>query len=59
MTEMDELIKKIKELAPQGEIRCADAHQLVEKLNLDCSQVVKACDEAHIKICACQLGCFK
>lgn len=53
-----EIIEKIKELAPQGRISCADARQLAEKLNLESAQVGKACDEAKIKVCGCELGCF-
>lgn len=53
-----EIIEKIKELAPQGRISCADARQLAEKLNLEYAQVGKACDEAKIKMCGCELGCF-
>lgn len=55
---MNELIEKIKELAPHGVISCADAHKLVEKLNLEYSQVGKACNEANIKVRGCELGCF-
>jgi hypothetical protein len=56
--EAKELLEKLKELAPQGRISCNEARQLAEKLNIHFSEVGKACDEAKIKIHACELGCF-
>ena len=53
-----ELLEKLKELAPQGRISCSEARQLAEKLNVHPSEVGKACNEAKIKIYACELGCF-
>jgi len=56
--EEQELLEKLKELAPKGRISCAEARQLAEKLNIHPSKVGKACDAAKIKINACELGCF-
>lgn len=53
-----ELIQKLKDLAPQGRITCSDARQLADKLNIHPSEIGKACNEANIKICACEIGCF-
>ncbi len=58
MEEEKELVQKLKELAPQGRISCSDAHRLAEKLGINYIVVGKACNEAKIKICACELGCF-
>jgi ArsR family metal-binding transcriptional regulator len=56
--EKKELIEELKDRAPQGKITCTDAHQLADKLNIHPSEVGKACNEANIKICACEVGCF-
>lgn len=56
--EKKELMQKLKELAPQGKISCSDAHRLAEELGINYIVVGKACDEAKIKIYACELGCF-
>ena len=56
--DIKEIIEKLKEIAPDGKISCADAHRLAEKLNLEYAQVGKACNEGKIKVCACELGCF-
>ena len=53
-----EIIEKLKELAPQGRISCAEARQLAEKLKLEYAEVGKACDAGSIKVCGCDLGCF-
>ncbi len=56
--EEKELMEKLKDLAPQGRISCSAARQLAEKLEIPYSVVGKACNEAKIKIFACELGCF-
>ncbi len=53
-----EVMDKLKELTPQGKITCADARKLAEDLQVERSEIGKACDDAGIKICACDLGCF-
>lgn len=56
--EQKDLIAKLKELAPEGKISCAEARQLAEKIGIHPAEVGKACNEAKIKIFACELGCF-
>lgn len=53
-----DLLAKIKEVAPDGAISCQEARELAEKLGIHPSQVGKVCNQANIKICACELGCF-
>jgi len=53
-----EIVDKLKELAPTGRINCADARKLAEDMKVAYSEVGKACDEAGIKVSACELGCF-
>ncbi len=54
----NEIIEKIKKLSKDDRINCADARKLAEEYQLEYRQVGKACDEAGIKINACELGCF-
>ena len=56
--EKEELLEKIKEIAPQGKVSCRAARQLAEKLGIHPSEVGKVCNDANIKIIACELGCF-
>lgn len=53
-----ELLEKIKELAPDGTITCREARELAEKLGVPPIKLNKVCNEAKIKITACELGCF-
>ena len=52
------IIEKLKELAPGGRISCADARKLAERLDVEKAEIGKACDEAGIRVFACDLGCF-
>lgn len=56
--EQEKIIEKLKELASNGKICCADARKLAEDLNVEKSKIGKACDEAGLKINGCELGCF-
>lgn len=56
--DQEKLIEKIKELAPSGRICCADARNLAEKLEIPYAEIGKACNQAGIRIAACELGCF-
>lgn len=52
------IVEKLKEMSNQGRITCAEARQLAEDLKIEKSEIGKACDEAGVKISACELGCF-
>ncbi len=56
--EQERIIEKLKELAPGGRISCADARKLAENLTVEKAEIGKACDQAGIKVSACELGCF-
>ena len=40
-------------------LRCAEALRLAEHFGVKPHAVGRICDARNIKICACQLGCFK
>ncbi|QGT98756.1 hypothetical protein SYNTR_0163 [Candidatus Syntrophocurvum alkaliphilum] len=52
------IVEKVKEIATSGKISCSDARKLAKDLKVEPNVVGEACDEANIKICACELGCF-
>lgn len=45
-------------LAKEGKLTCAEAHQLAEAEGVSLVVIGKAAQEAGVKICDCQLGCF-
>ncbi len=54
----EQLVEKLREMHPDGRITCTEARKLAEELNLDPGDVGQACNEAKIKLYACELGCF-
>ncbi len=40
-------------------IKCSDAFELAEEHNAELRDVGRVCSSSGIKICGCQLGCFK
>lgn len=56
--EQEKIIEKIKEKATNGKISCTEARKLAENLNVEKSEIGKACDEAGVKLYGCELGCF-
>lgn len=59
MKEKERIAEKLKELAPQGKLGCANAHKLAEELNVTPKEIGEICNELKIKIAACELGCFR
>lgn len=56
--EKSELLKILMESSPQKKISCSDARRLAEDLGIETRELGELCDEAGIKIFACELGCF-
>jgi hypothetical protein len=44
---------------PRERLTCAEAFELAEKFDAAVAEVGRICNENNIKICKCQLGCFK
>jgi hypothetical protein len=40
-------------------LSCAEAFKLAKKLNAEIIEIGRICNEHNIRICKCQLGCFK
>ena len=63
MSETKELIEAVKAAAIEenGELKltCADAFRLAEKLDAELMDIGRICNRRKIRICQCQLGCFK
>lgn len=53
-----EVIEAIKKAASGNRLSCEKAHTLAQDLNIPLSEIGKVCNELHIKISSCQLGCF-
>jgi len=40
-------------------LRCADAFKLSAEHNVDLLDITRVCNKEGIRLCKCQLGCFK
>lgn len=58
MANKEEIIKKLQEAAPKGKITCTAARKIAGEFEIKLSEIGALCDEAKVKICACELGCF-
>ncbi|MGS0765417.1 hypothetical protein [Syntrophomonas curvata] len=58
MAEEKEIMVKLQEMFPNGKMSCSEARELAEKLDVALGDMGKLCDQAGIKIFACELGCF-
>lgn len=54
----DKIIEEIKKKAVENKLPCATARKVAEELGVSYRDVGEAADQLHIKITACQLGCF-
>jgi len=60
MTEQPtDLRAAVEALAAEGKAPCRRLLELAERTGVAARDVGRLCDEMHIKIVACQLGCFK
>jgi hypothetical protein len=58
MMDFEQVKREVEKAAAEKVLTCQEARALAEKLGVGYAVVGKACDEAHIKIRACELGCF-
>ncbi len=56
--ENPEATELVRELSNDGEITCADAHEISRKLGISPAEVGGTIDRLEIKIVQCQLGLF-
>ncbi len=54
----EELTKKLTDFCPNGKITCTQARQFAQDNQVELALIGELCDEAGIKICGCELGCF-
>ena len=63
MTETRELIDAVltasNEENGKKKLACADAFELTKKFDVEIIEIGRICNHQNIKICKCQLGCFK
>lgn len=56
---LDSVIKSCNAMDGKKMLSCAKAFQLAQELDVKKLEIAQICNEHSIRICNCQLGCFK
>jgi len=63
MSNESELVNAVIEAAIEidgrKKLACAEAFRLAEQLDVKVLEIARICNTSNIKICKCQLGCFR
>lgn len=61
MDKKKELVDAVLKSADGGRetLTCAEAFVLAENHEAELAEIGRICDQNNVKICRCQLGCFK
>ena len=54
----DELLEKVRNLAQDGRLDCAQAQQFAQETSIPLKQMRAMLDVLQFKVSNCQLGCF-
>ncbi|MBW2183783.1 MAG: hypothetical protein JRF49_07955 [Deltaproteobacteria bacterium] len=54
----EELQEKLRKLAPDGKLSCAQAHRFAQDQSIELEKMKLLLDVCGIKLKECQLGCF-
>ena len=63
MDKEQELMNAVLERAQEGngtkKLACAEVFELAQKLEVEIIEIGRICNRHNIRICKCQLGCFR
>ena len=63
MSKQEDLIKAVIARAQESELKkklaCAQAFELAKEFDAAIIEIGRICNQHNIRICNCQLGCFK
>lgn len=54
-----ESVLTARDTAGKQQLTCARAFALAERFDVEIIEIGRLCNQNNIKICKCQLGCFK
>jgi len=55
----EQLYEEIQKRAQDGKIACRQCFEVARECDVSLKIVGDLCNEKSVKVCACQLGCFK
>jgi len=53
------ILKRAQDLHGRKRLTCANALELAKEFGTEAMEIGRICNRNNIKICKCQLGCFK
>ena len=56
---IDAVIQAASDIDGRKRLPCAEAFRLAERFGVEKREMGRICDAQKIRICKCQLGCFK
>ena len=56
---IEAVVEKAKELDGRRQLTCKEAFSLAQEFGVEILEVGHICNQQNIRICHCQLGCFK
>ena len=66
MDKKEQLVDAVLRAAKEGQgsdgrkvLTCAEAFELAKKFETEIIQIGRICNQNNIRICKCQLGCFR
>ena len=54
----EKIIEAVRSAAMNSQLSCEKAHELSRTLKISLKEIGTICNQLHIKISSCQLGCF-
>jgi hypothetical protein len=55
----DAVLESCQEINGKKSLTCSNAFQIAEKFNIQPKKIGDICNSHSVRICNCQLGCFK
>jgi len=56
---LNAVIKRAQETDGKKKLTCAEAFELAQEFKVEIIEIGRICNQSKIRICECQLGCFK
>ena len=53
------VLDRVKDMDGKKKLPCAQAFQIATEFETEIIRIGRICNQQNIKICNCQLGCFK
>jgi hypothetical protein len=53
------VVRRAKEIDSRKKLACAEAFELAQQFETEITEIGRICNQHKIKICKCQLGCFR